>query len=45
MEVGNISIERYTKAILPYIGILILVLMLLVFIPQLVLWLPNLVVR
>jgi C4-dicarboxylate transporter DctM subunit len=45
MEVGNISIERYTKAILPYIGILILVLFLLVFVPQLVLWLPNLIVR
>ena len=45
MEITKISIERYVKALLPFLGVLVAVLFLLVFFPQLVLWIPNSVIH
>lgn len=40
--IANVSIERMSKDILPWVGFLILVLLLTVFAPAVVLWLPRL---
>ncbi|WP_425417715.1 TRAP transporter large permease [Oricola indica] len=40
--IANVSIERMSKDILPWVGFLILVLLLTVFVPEVVLWLPGL---
>jgi C4-dicarboxylate transporter DctM subunit len=39
----SISIERFTRAVLPFLGALVLVLLLITYVPELVLFLPNLV--
>ncbi|MFW6214376.1 MAG: TRAP transporter large permease [Alkalispirochaetaceae bacterium] len=41
--VGKISIENATKAMLPFYGVMIVVLMLVTFVPDLVMFIPNLV--
>jgi TRAP-type C4-dicarboxylate transport system permease large subunit len=41
-EIGGISVERYTKVIMPYLLLLIAVILLMAFMPDLVLYLPNL---
>ena len=40
-KVGNISIGRFSKALIPWLGALLLALMLVTFIPSLSLWLPS----
>ncbi|MFP4331318.1 MAG: TRAP transporter large permease [Spirochaetaceae bacterium] len=40
--VGKISIENATKAMLPFYGVMIVVLMLVTFVPDLVMFIPNL---
>jgi C4-dicarboxylate transporter DctM subunit len=42
-EIGDISVERYTKVILPYLVMLIAVILLMAFFPDIVLFLPNMV--
>ena len=44
-EIGGISIERYTKVILPYLAILIGVICLMGFFPDLVMFLPDLLMK
>ncbi len=44
-SIGEISIEKVTKAMLPFLGVLFIVLMLITYIPSLTLWFPNLVVH
>ncbi len=41
-RIGHISIARFTKALLPWMGALLAALLLVTFIPQLSLWLPTL---
>lgn len=41
-EIGNISVEHFTKIILPFLALLISVILLLAFFPGIVLFLPNL---
>ena len=43
VEVGNVSFEKVTMAVLPMLIPLIIVLVLITYIPELTLWLPNLV--
>ncbi len=43
--VGKLSIEQTTKALLPFYGALFLVLLAVAFVPQLTLWLPNLLLK
>ncbi len=43
MKIARVSLEEISKAVLPFILVYILVLLLLVFIPELSTWLPNLV--
>jgi len=45
MDISKITIDRYTRAIAPFLALLAVVLLLLVFVPRLVLWIPNFVVR
>ena len=40
-EIGDISVERYTRVIMPYLLLLIAVIMLMAFFPSLVLYLPD----
>lgn len=40
-RIGHISIARFTKALLPWMGALLVALLLVTFIPQLSLWLPT----
>ena len=42
-DIADITIEEITKAILPFLGVLVLVLIFLHFVPGLILWLPNLI--
>lgn len=44
-KIADISIERIYKAILPFLIPLIIVLFLITYIPDLVIWLPNLVLK
>ena len=44
-SIGEISIEKVTMAMLPFLGVLFIVLMLITYIPGLTLWLPSLVVH
>lgn len=44
-DLAKISFERVIKASLPFMGILILVLLLVTYVPATVLWLPGLVIR
>jgi C4-dicarboxylate transporter DctM subunit len=39
----NISIERFAREALPLIGVLVLVLMLITYVPDVVLFLPDLI--
>lgn len=41
-DVGNVKLERLSKTILPFIIPLVIVLMICTFLPDVVLWLPNL---
>ena len=41
----RVPLEAFTREALPFIGAMILVLMLVTYIPPLALWLPNLVFR
>jgi tripartite ATP-independent transporter DctM subunit len=41
MEISHISIQDYIKGIWPFFGVLIFVMVLLVFVPQLTLWIPQ----
>jgi TRAP-type C4-dicarboxylate transport system permease large subunit len=41
VEVGKVSFEKVTMAVLPFLIPLILVLLLITFFPPLTLWLPN----
>ncbi len=43
MKIARVSLEEISKAVLPFIFVYILVLLLLVFVPELSTWLPNLV--
>ncbi len=43
VKVGNVSFEKVTMAVLPMLIPLIVVLLLITYIPQLTLWLPNLI--
>jgi tripartite ATP-independent transporter DctM subunit len=45
MDISKISIERYTKAILPFLLLLFGVIILLILLPQVVLWLPSMLFR
>ena len=40
--VGGVSIEKMTKALLPFYAVMVIVLLLITFIPQLVMFVPNL---
>jgi len=42
-SIGNIKIEDVTKSMLPFYIIMVVVLLLITFIPQLVLFVPNLI--
>ena len=44
-KVADISLDRMIKAILPFYGPLILALLLVTFIPGIVTWLPNVLIR
>lgn len=44
-QVGNLKLETLSRAIIPWIVPLVVVLILSLFIPQLVLWLPNLLMK
>ena len=39
--VGGVSIEKMTKALLPFYAVMVVVLLLITFIPQIVMWVPN----
>ena len=41
-EIADISVERYTRVILPYLFALIAVILLMAFFPGIVMFLPNL---
>ena len=41
-EIADISVERYTRVILPYLFVLIAVILLMAFLPGIVMFLPNL---
>ena len=43
VEVGKVSFERVTMAVIPFLIPLLVVLILITYVPQLTLWLPNLV--
>jgi len=42
-QIGDVTVADYTKAILPFLGVTILVLILVIHFPQLAVWLPNLI--
>ena len=42
-SIGNIKIEDVTKSILPFYAVMVVVLLMVTFIPQLVMYVPNLV--
>ena len=44
-EIGDISIERYTRVIMPYLAVLISVILMMGFFPEIVLYLPNLLMK
>ena len=44
-EIGDISVERYTRVILPYLLVLIAVILLMAVFPSVVLYLPNLLMK
>jgi tripartite ATP-independent transporter DctM subunit len=44
-SIGNIKIEDVTKSMLPFYAIMVVVLLLITFIPQLVLFVPNLIMK
>ena len=41
-EIADITVERYTRVILPYLFVLVAVIILIAFFPGVVLYLPNL---
>lgn len=41
-SISNVSVERITKSILPFVGVLIVVIVIIMFCPQIVTFLPNL---
>jgi len=43
LDISGVTIDRYSRAIAPFLVVLVLVLFLLIFIPRLILWIPNLV--
>ncbi len=44
-DIGNISVQHFTKIMLPYFAVLLFVILLVAFIPQLVTFLPNLIFK
>jgi len=42
-QIGDVTVADYTKAILPFLGMSIIVLILVIHFPQIAVWLPNLV--
>lgn len=44
-EIGNITVERYTRVIMPYLAVLIGVIVLMGFFPDVVMFLPNLLMK
>ena len=44
-QVGGVSLDRLSRAVIPFIFPLILVLLLSVFIPEMITWLPNLLMK
>ena len=45
MEISKITIDRYAKAIWPFLLVLIAVLLILVLVPQLILWIPEYMIQ
>jgi len=43
MKIAKVSLEEISKSVLPFIAVYVLVLLLLVFVPSLSTWLPNLI--
>lgn len=43
--VGKVSIEKMTKSLLPFYGIMVAVLLLITFVPQVVMFVPNLLLK
>ena len=44
-SIGNISLGKISKAVLPFLAVSLLVLLLVTYIPQLSLFLPNLLIK
>ena len=44
-QVGGVSLDRLSRAVIPFIFPLVLVLLLTVFIPEMITWLPNLLMK
>lgn len=42
-QIGEVSVAEYTKSILPFLGIAIFIVILIIHFPSLAIWLPNLV--
>jgi TRAP-type C4-dicarboxylate transport system permease large subunit len=45
MEISKITIDRYAKAIWPFLVVLITVLLILVLVPKLILWIPEYMIQ
>ncbi len=43
--IGKVSIEKMTKSLLPFYGVMVAVLILITFVPQIVMFVPNLVLK
>ena len=41
--VSGVSIERLSKAMLPFYGVMLLVLLIITFFPETFMWLPNMI--
>jgi len=44
-QVGGVSIDRLSRSVIPFIFPLVVVLLLTVFIPGMITWLPNLLIK
>jgi TRAP-type C4-dicarboxylate transport system permease large subunit len=43
--IGKVSIQDATKAMLPFFYALLVVLLIITYIPEVVMWLPNMIVK
>ena len=42
-SIGKVSIESFVKAVWPFVAVAVVVLLIITYIPELVLWIPSLV--